>query len=866
MKHQLKWMAEQKNSGSVATTFGLPWAKGQLDRNAPLYLQGEGGEIPMQSSNRAFWPDGSVKWTLQSAVVNGNDNLTLSDEKPQNAASQKSAAVISATQSSDITTVNTGSAVWTLQNDADDFIKSVIRPSGKVICSGGRLTMLNELRFQGDDYSGIKQVQPFRGIASQIVVEESGPVRAVVRVHGSHVAQPIPGQSFVSRKWLPFDLRLYFYAGKDDVRMVHTFIFDGRDDEDFIRGIGIEFDVPLRSALFNRYVRFGGESGLFCESPKSLWLRKMKDYEKYYADQLAGKAVVDDSQFMTNDMTEWNDYKLTQLSSAQYTISKRTQPGCVYVKGAVGDRSLGIAFAGDATGGMSVFKKDFWQKFPSSLEVKDMLKDTAKLIAWIYSPDGNPIAMTKYDTKTHLETCYEGFYENRSSGYGIANTNEIVVECYDGFPGNDQLVAKAEAWQNTNLLMAPLEYYLETKVLGDAYSIENRSTPEKAKVEGYLDGLLEHHKMQREQSDWYGFWDYGDIRHSYDKQRHSWMYDMGGYAWQNTELVPNLWLWYGFMRSGREDYFRWAEAMTRHNSEVDLYHLGPYRLLGSRHNVVHWGCGCKECRVGMAQLYKVFYYLTGDERIGDIMDDEKDVDFAVALHDPLRAYYSPNLDHSCHLRFGPDIIVILGNWLTRWERFEDTKYRDKIYNMLKYFPNKSDFAATTVWNYSPYTGEMTPLRRDAPSHFNYCFGTEYVMPELISVLEDADFERKYINMGLVFTKDGDPDGVHLEWESAEGRRPAPKGFMGTYFNAAAAYAAGKTGDDTLAQQVWEDLLRDEAHQQHDAVAVPIIERNIGGAGVHKQIKEAGYVTGNGTGQWGAHVIVAMAHIGDKIPK
>jgi len=48
-------------------------------------------------------------------------------------------------------------------------------------------------------------------------------------------------------------------------------------------------------------------------------------------------------------------------------------------------------------------------------------------------------------------------------------------------------------------------------------------------------------------------------------------------------------LWYTFLRTGRADAFRMAEAMTRHTGEVDTYHLGRFAMLGSRHNVRHWG-------------------------------------------------------------------------------------------------------------------------------------------------------------------------------------------------------------------------------------------------------------------------------------
>ena len=46
-----------------------------------------------------------------------------------------------------------------------------------------------------------------------------------------------------SREWLPFVVRLYFYAGSDNVRLVHTIVYNGDEQKDFIRGLGVEFEL-----------------------------------------------------------------------------------------------------------------------------------------------------------------------------------------------------------------------------------------------------------------------------------------------------------------------------------------------------------------------------------------------------------------------------------------------------------------------------------------------------------------------------------------------------------------------------------------------------------------------------------------------
>jgi len=72
----------------------------------------------------------------------------------------------------------------------------------------------------------------------QVTVEQSGPVRAVVKFDGVHKATK------GSREWLPFHVRLYFYAGQQPARMVHTIVFDGDEHRDFIRGLGVVLRYP----------------------------------------------------------------------------------------------------------------------------------------------------------------------------------------------------------------------------------------------------------------------------------------------------------------------------------------------------------------------------------------------------------------------------------------------------------------------------------------------------------------------------------------------------------------------------------------------------------------------------------------------
>ena len=118
-------------------------------------------------------------------------------------------------------------------------------------------------------------------------------------------------------------------------------------------------------------------------------------------------------------------------------------------------------------------------------------------------------------------------------------------------------------------------YYHSQHALG-RWSLPDRSSPAAAWVEDQVSGLVNFYESQVDQRSWYGFWDFGDIMHNYDFGRHQWRYDVGGWAWANTELMPDMLLWTTFLRTGRPDIFRMAEAMTRQTSETEVYHLGLF--------------------------------------------------------------------------------------------------------------------------------------------------------------------------------------------------------------------------------------------------------------------------------------------------
>jgi len=867
---KLSWLSDRPVYQD-GVQLGIPWPKGELSRDVSLALTDDTGRgYPADIKPIAFWPDGSVKWTSVSApfMETAPTSLTVAPAEEKMIPSNS----ITVVQDETGLTVDTGVIICRLEKNSTELIRSVKDQQGHLLCSGGRMVLTADT-VSPCEGGTLTRTKEYLAKATQMTVETEGTQRVVIRLSGFHFSAHVPTKALPERSFMPFELRLCFYAGSASIHMTHTQLYNLQIAQDFIRSMGMVFDRPMAGELYNRYVRLGGERGLFSESPKLLdTLRTKLGYGEHFDEQLKGHEISFDEEKdgwfleLLDDAPVWNDFKVVQLDSARYTLYKRTKEGFTYIKADIGDRAMGIAALGDSqTGGMSVFLRNFWQKYPSTLEVCDAAKNIGSLKVWFWSPEAQPMDLRPYDDQTHVASCYEGFDELRQTPVGMANTNELTLDFLPVFPEAQWLVDRAAALQNPSVLICSPEYYHSCKIFG-YWSVEGRSTKGRAYAEGKIDSLIEFYLNEREQRDWYGYWDYGDIRHSYDPHRHSWQYDIGGRAWQNTELMPNFFLWYAFLRSGREDIYRLAEAMTRHCSEVDVYHFGEYAGLGSRHNVLHWGCGCKEIRISMANNHKYMYYLTADERMGQILDEVKDGDFAVAKLDPLRAYYSPDPRFATHVRLGPDVQSFCANWYSQWERHEDTRYRDKLLKTLALIKEKPEnFLGNPIWGYNPVGADGLPeyfdFKIQGSTGFMFHFGAQFVWGELAQDLEDQEFYDLFVQLGLLYS----PFLENREEKMKEWNLPDGSYDLGGYTAGLCSIAIKQLKEQRpddmkeYARMLWQDGLF--IHQP----PVPLQYNEYDLPYCHKKVKELYGINGNNTGSFGTNVIAALEHIGDMIP-
>ncbi len=771
----LHWLREPQDEQPV--TFGIPFRQGELNDARLLALE---GETPSSAWATAWWPDGSVKWAALSAVANSKTLRVVKHNKKV-----KVATPLTIIDNGKQYVVNTGRLQTWLSKTGNTLIDSMV-VNGKAVATNGMLTATTA---QGAYCSKINKV----------ALERRSDVDAIIRIDGTH--------SDGQRDWLPFTLRLHFWQGSEQVKMIHTFTYDGEQTEDLITSLGIRFGIPMRTETYNRHI-------VFAMSPERLWTEPVQPLDgrrdlrlaqspseegrgipqrhNIQTDQMQGKRIPPRDAFdklgqsLIDHWAQWDGFRLSQLTDNAFSIRKRATSQSPWIGTLTGERAPGYAFVGDTEGGLAVRLKDFWQAYPSTIEVSDARSSEAHLTLYLWSPEAEPMNLCHYDTIAHgLLESYEDVQEGMSTPYGIARTSELWLLPQEGYQGPEATKAQIARLDDEQRLL-PTPEYLHSRQAFGTWSLPTQQK----EVEDRLDEYISIYQKETERHKWYGFWNYGDVMHAYDPERDEWRYDVGGYAWDNTELASPVWLWMMFLRSGRQDIWRMAEAMTRHNSEVDTYHIGPFAPLGSRHNVSHWGCGAKESRISQAAFLRYYYYLTADERLGDLMHAQTDADTLLWHLDPMRLA-EPREKYPCsapaRLRIGPDWVAYAGNWMTEWERTGNTRYRDKIMAGMQSIAALTDglFTGNKALGYDPQTGRISydgPAELRNTNHLLSIMGGFEVMNELMPMTGCKAFEqawldhaRRYREMALKVSRNHFPVrrlDAYAAWQDRDAQRQA----------------------------------------------------------------------------------------------
>ncbi len=886
---ELHWLEGQAPKVLSGTAWGAPWPRGKYAKDTAFALRTATGEaVPVQTWPLATWPDGTLKWSghaMPATAATAEQYELKAGEAPATPAK-----AVSASETNEAIEIDTGVIRCRIAKKGAALVQSITRDE-KEIAREGRLVCLRQ---DSPEIAagGSSAREEFVSEIGAVTLEQSGPVRAVVKLEGRHsVTQCVtlpsgktgaggtpgaggaPGAAAAGgRAWLPFVVRLYFYAGGEAVRVMHTFIFDGDEQKDFIAGLGLRFAVPMRDPLYDRHVRFVGEgNGLWAEAVQGITGLRRDPGEAVRKAQIDGRACPPQSEWsrsVTNLLQYvpvWGDFTLTQANADGFEIRKRTKPGFGWIGAGAGRRAGGAAYVGGASGGVAFGLRNFWQSHPAQLDVRGAGGDVAEVTVWLWSPEAAAMDLRFYHDVmgevdfekqvAAMNITYEDYEEKFGTPHGVARTSEITLWALAATPTRERFVELADAVRTPPALVCRPEYYASIGLFGAVWGLPDRSNPAKARVEDQLDFYFDYYRKHVEQHHWYGFWNYGDIRHTYDADRHVWRYDVGGFAWDNSELSPDLWLWYSFLRTGRADIFRFAEAMTRHTGEVDVYHLGRFRGLGSRHNVQHWGCSAKQVRISTAVYRRFYYYLTADERVGDLMHELIDCDERLVDISPRRKVGGGDPRWPADVSFGTDWCSFAAAWLTEWERTGDVKWRDKLLTGMKSIGTMPNGWFNNEAGYDPKTGVLYPHNDKASaSHLNAVFGAVEISAELLQLLDAPEYERAWLQYCEVYNADPE-EQMRLFGKRFENQT------LRQGHSRLTAYAALRKKDPALAARAWKEFF---ASSKDSGGGKKMTTQRVEGPAVLNPVDENPHISTNGTAQFGLAAIQCLAMAGDAL--
>ncbi|MCH7409346.1 Tat pathway signal sequence domain protein [Belliella sp. DSM 111904] len=856
---QLNWLGDAKPIHNQGLTWGVSWPKGKIKRNSGFELIADDNqEVPIQSWPLAFWPDGTLKWTGHAvpAIPLLADNFTL---KPTTRVKKLEGIKIEDSES--LITIDTGGVIYKLPKSGNQIISSILK-AGKTMASNGRLILLHQDAADEDSASAIQR-SIFQGEISKVTLEQNAALRSVVKIEGSH-------QSEAGRAIVNFVVRLYFYHKADAFKMIHTIVFEGDEKQDFIKGLGVRFDLPMHDELHDRHVRFAGEEeGIFAEAVRGLTGLRRDPGRAVIEAQLAGRKTPPIEMFPENVsrnihyIPAFGDYTLFQGDSDSFSIRKRTAEGHSWLNAGKGKRARGLALAGGPSGSFGFGIRNFWQSYPGQLDIKNAHLDQSEVTAWLWAPNSPTMDLRFYhdgmgqDTYPKqldaLDITYEDYEPGFGTAKGVGRTSELNFWVLDATPSHEELNEMMQYLTEPPLLTASPDYMLQVGVFGGLWYTDRLQSDRAEAFDKQLLWYFEFYQKQVEEHRWFGFWDFGDFMHTYDRDRHVWRYDVGGFAWDNSELSTDLWLWYYYLRTGQKEVFRLAEAMTRHTGEVDVHHSGPFAPLGSRHNVMHWGCSAKQLRISTAANRRFYYYLTADERTGDLMREQVNAAESLLKVVPIRKVapkdtWGTDDPNQVYLGFGTDWGAIAAAWLTEWERTEDKSIRDKLLASMRSIGNqpKGFFSMGSRMNLKTGEFEISKSQKASASHLSAVFGLTEIAIELYELLGMETFNKAWLQYCQYYN--ASPEEQEKVLGNSLGKLNLAQGHARL-----TAFAAREKADTRLAKRAWEEFYEGSGGIKSHGQA-----KFISGNKVLTPRTEAEGVSTNATAQWGLAAMHCLA--------
>ena len=584
---------------NVPITQGVPLPKGALHNLDSVWVEDSDGQpVSAQFRTLGRWEDGSLKWVLTdfSSRLDRDEGevnyFFCYGEKP---ASISSNGGIQIEESDDRITVCTGPLRFVVNRRQFSLIESA--QLGNVDAAGGFLPECEVVREERrsafptsgeawvricesfDSTEGKRYIYGMGGdcLASlakddfSVELEEVGPLRAVIKCSGAYEAD-IPMHHYVGYRPFRLVTRIYAYAGQTYLRVLHTVVMACNPRETEVEEIALRVPVSLKNGVRFRAASLRSTEGSL-NPDEAVLLHQRSD----------------------------NQFLLEQQRAGQQRIV------------AEGERTEGWITVEDDHLGVGVGLRYMPEEYPKALRAAGT-GNGIDVFLW-KGVDGKRLSLKRYAEEMSWGEG-EGVY---ADGTGTAKTSEFFVCFYKAAEREDVPDRLRGLLTPPHVVIDP-EWMAQCEATGGFVPVAADQFPESERMmTGFLDWLTRNIELGR----WYGFFDWGDALVTWEQEANDWRF-YGRWGWCNSEWDPRHGVWIQYLRTGKVDYFRLGESMTRHSSDVDTCHFHPFRpyMVGGcfRHSTDHFGdepCASHTFLDGWMD----YYYLTGDLRTYEVLQE-----------------------------------------------------------------------------------------------------------------------------------------------------------------------------------------------------------------------------------------------------
>ena len=624
--------AVRRKAGVWPVTSGVPFPPGAVPADAAFALSVGGRLTPAQFRVLSKWDgyDGSVKWLQVDFLSSGKraekavltvlakppakplvprsfKPIVIRDLMEPPAASEAGETAPAATKIG--IEVDTGPLRFHVREDRPDFLDGVWLDQNKdgEFSDAERMigpgTTLEVVTVPAGKADGPETVYRSAGSSARykVEIEESGPVRAEIRISGILKAEG--GQAM-----FPWIVRIHAFAGQPHLRIEHTIIVD-RDPENFsIKSIGLRHPIAFTPRKGATGAALTIQDSL--EYPQYPLFNQFKPAHRIWDGDSDGKTI-----------KPWRNW-------AHYAGDKK---------------------------GVTIALRDAAKMYPAGWRV-DYDKSTFTAYPWPPHPDGrildlrrldkrNPPGYDKYkqsaEYKRKIAFVPAGMKPVGRNGAGVSRTHAYTYFFHKdtrvrpadvGSAANDPL----RAWASPETycgslafgrivpvvrpLMKPPKRPISNRITTKFPEMMRRSVRSPALYDARCQDMFEwiwHH--QNRWYHWYGWLTYGNIQSHFgsvgwcdkDNPPDRWWHYRGRWAWQNDEHFLGRGVWQMFARWRDRRVFTFAEALSRNSVDVMTAHAGRQSGWSHRHNVDpynDWADPTHTYTVTRAYLH----FLTGD--------------------------------------------------------------------------------------------------------------------------------------------------------------------------------------------------------------------------------------------------------------